>query len=372
MLTPPAPRSAQAVLVERALLHRNGISELFFATEAQRLADAGREMAKRFRRGGRLLAFGRGPYGTDAQQVAVAFTDPIMSRARSLPALDVSTMFGPWVGAMAGPDDIVMGFGPPEGDRYVWDALRVAGARGAMTFALPGIGTGATYEVPAATVDAFVHQELLRVLCQVLVDIVQQFLAGHGRASAAASIVQQAHDTTTLRMRVAQHRSDAIGEAIRAIGDRVAHGGKLILFGIGGSAADANDWAIDCVSPPPGLQPVPALSLAMDPATVTAIAGNIDVDAIFTRQLLTHARAGDVAVALAADAASPCVVAALAEARRRGLLAVALLGGDGGVIRQRGAVIADHIVVVESDNVPRVQEVHASIYHVMREGLYFY
>jgi D-sedoheptulose 7-phosphate isomerase len=364
-------RSAQAALVERALLHRNGVSELFFTTEAARLAEAGREMASRFRRGGRLLAFGRGPYCTDAQQVAVAFTDPVISRARSLPALDLSTMFGPWVAAMAGPDDIVMGFGPPEGDRYVWDALRVAVGRGAMTFALPGIGTGATYEVPAATVDAFVHQELLRVLVQVLAETVQLCFEGCDRASAAAAIVRTAHDTTTLRMKVAEHGSDAIGDAIRAIGDRVARDGKLILFGIGGSAADANDWAIDCVAPPPGLVPVPALSLSMEPATVTAIAGNIDVDAIFTRQLITHARAGDVAVALAADGGSPCVVAALAEARRRGLLAVALLGCDGGVIRQRGTGLADHIVVVESDNAPRVQEVHASIYHVMREGLCF-
>ena len=95
-------------------------------------------MSERFLRGGRLLAFGRGPYATDAQHVSVEFVHPVIVGKRALPALDLSLLFGPWLEALVRPDDMVMGFGPPEGDEEVRLALARAADRGAMTFALPG------------------------------------------------------------------------------------------------------------------------------------------------------------------------------------------------------------------------------------------
>src|SRR5580704_8827333 len=95
-------------------------------------------MSERFLRGGRLLAFGRGPYSTDAQHVSVEFVHPVIVGKRALPALDLSICFGPWLDAILHPDDIVMGFGPPEGDAEVSAALDDATRRGAMTMALPG------------------------------------------------------------------------------------------------------------------------------------------------------------------------------------------------------------------------------------------
>ena len=117
-----------ATQIEQRLLERNRIFEKFFAREALRLAEACREMSERFLRGGRLLAFGRGPYATDAQHVSVEFVHPVIVGKRALPALDLSLLFRPWLEAILHPDDIVMGFGPPEGDPEVWTALR-AGAR---------------------------------------------------------------------------------------------------------------------------------------------------------------------------------------------------------------------------------------------------
>jgi D-sedoheptulose 7-phosphate isomerase len=73
-----------------------------------------------------------------------------------------------------------------------------------------------------------------------------------------------------------------------------------------------------------------------------------------------------VAIAISTSGGSPNVIAALVEARKRGLLTLALLGYDGGEIRRQG--LADRFVVVASDYIPRIQEVQASIYHVMREG----
>ena len=88
-------------------------------------------MSERFLRGGRLLAFGRGPYATDAQHVSVEFVHPVIVGKRALPALDLSMAFQPWLDAIVRPEDMVMGFGPPEGDRegLVGVAIRAQVAR---------------------------------------------------------------------------------------------------------------------------------------------------------------------------------------------------------------------------------------------------
>jgi D-sedoheptulose 7-phosphate isomerase len=156
-------------------------------------------------------------------------------------------------------------------------------------------------------------------------------------------------------------------KAARAIYDRVTRGGKLILFGNGGSATDANDWAIDCVLPPTGYKPIAAISLSMEPANLTAIANDVGVELIFLRQLIAHARAEDIAVGISTSGGSRNVIVALEEARKRGLLTVALLGYDGGEILRRG--LADIPLVVRSDYIPRIQEVQASMYHIIREML---
>jgi D-sedoheptulose 7-phosphate isomerase len=376
--------------LEERLLARNALAETFFAREAPRLAAACREMADRFLNGGRLLAFGRGPYATDAQHVSVEFVHPVIVGKRALPALDLSVLFDPWLDTLVRPEDTVMGFGPPAGDTEVNRALWRAGQRGAMTFALPG-GRG-SYALASTDPDPFVHQELIEILYHTLWETVHvffehrelgqdvgqagflyPFLGSEKQAPAdlvgqvESSILMKVADDAALRAKVAREEADAIAEATAAIAARLRRGGKLLLFGNGGSATDANDWAIDCVAPPRGLHPVSAVSLAMEPATVSAIANDVGSDVIFLRQLIAHAEPGDVAVAISTSGGSRNVIAALAEARKRRLLTVALLGYDGGEIRRQS--LADHCIVVNSDYIPRIQEVHASIYHLVRECL---
>ena len=125
--------SALSARVEQRLLQRNELFEAFFAREARRLAEACREMSDRFLAGGRLLAFGRGPYATDAQHVSVEFVHPVIVGKRALPALDLSLLFGPWLEALVRPEDMVMGFGPPEGDAEVGVALAAARGRRAIS-----------------------------------------------------------------------------------------------------------------------------------------------------------------------------------------------------------------------------------------------
>jgi len=382
--------SGEIAQIQARMQERNAICEAFFDREAGRLAETCRAMSEHFLRGGRLLAFGRGPYATDAQHVSVEFVHPVIVGKRALPALDLSVQFRPWMQAILRPEDIVMGFGPPEGDDEVTGALREAHQRGAMTIALPG--PEGDYATAAATSDPFIHQETIEVLYHTLWETVHVFLehrelgfdtgdagflypflgqhkqeTGSVITEVANSILLKAADTARLRSKVAEDQAERIAETARAIAERVEHGGKLILFGNGGSATDANDWAIDCVVPPAGYRPVPAVSLALEPANITAVANDIGTEAIFLRQLIAQARPEDVAVGISTSGGSRNIILALEEARKRKLLTVALLGYDGGEILRRG--LADHSVIVQSDYIPRIQEAQASVYHVIREML---
>jgi D-sedoheptulose 7-phosphate isomerase len=376
--------------VTERLLERNQISEEFFSREAQPLALASREMAERFLQGGRLLAFGRGPYATDAQHVSVEFVHPVIVGKRALPALDISFLFSAWLETILRPEDMVMGFGPPEGDPEVSACLREAQARGAMTFALPGIE--ACYAIEPACRHPFIHQEIVEILYHVLWETVHVFFEhrelGHDVgeteflypflshrkqettnvvAEVAASIRMKAQEDARLRREMAQDQAQQVSKTVLAIRERLERGGKLILFGNGGSATDANDWAIDCVFPPPGYRPIRAISLALEPANITAMANDIGAEVIFLRQLIAQARAEDVAVGISTSGGSRNVIMALQEARKRNLLTAALLGYDGGEILRQGLV--DFPLVVHSDYIPRIQEVQASIYHIIREIL---
>jgi D-sedoheptulose 7-phosphate isomerase len=376
--------------IEQRLLARNRVLESFFTVEAPRLAEACREMSERFLLGGRLLVFGRGPYSTDAQHVSVEFVHPVIVGKRALPALDLSIAFEPWLKTLVQANDMVMGFGPPEGDPEVWAALDAASQRKAMTFALPGVA--GSYFCNPATQDAFIHQELIEILYHTLWETVHVFFEhrelGHDVGAAgflypflgkekqqtfdvvaevAASIQMKVQDDALLRAQVAKEESEKIGNAAMAIGERIERGGKLILFGNGGSATDANDWAIDCVVPPAGYEAIPAVSLSMEPANLSAIANDVGTELIFQRQLIAQARPHDVAIGISTSGGSKNIVMALEEARKRNLLTVALLGYDGGEIVRRG--LADFPLIVRSDYIPRIQEVQASIYHLIREVL---
>src|SRR5271165_358516 len=373
--------------VTRCLADRNRILEEFFSQESIRLAGVSQEMAERFLRGGRLLAFGRGASATDAQHVSVEFVHPVIVGKRALPALDLSSQFAAWLHALARPEDIIMGFAPPDGDHDVQAALDAAHGRGAMTLALPG--ARGSYWFPAVTGDTFINQELVEVLYHTLWETVHVFLEhremgqdagaasflypflGHAKQDTAAlrrqaseSILMKVREDARLRTQVAEEQSEQMASTVLAIDGRLRRGGKLILFGNGGSATDANDWAIDCVAPPNGWRPLPAISLALEPANISAIANDVGPEVVFLRQLIAHARPEDVAIGISTSGGSRNIVMALEEARKRGLLTVALLGYDGGEIYRRN--LADFPLIVRCDYIPRIQEVQASIYHLLR------
>src|SRR5215213_2993190 len=369
------------------LLRRKGIFEAFFEAEAPQLAEACHEMSRRFLAGGRLLAFGNGSAATDAQHVSVEFVQPVIVVKRALPTLDLGPEFERRLPVVLQPEDMVMGFAFPDAGESIERAVQAAREREALTFSLTGeVGE---YSFASPDGDPFVVQEVFEVLYHVLWETVHVYFEhreqGHDVGNSSflypflgkgqqpleevmrevqGSMLQKMQEVNRLRKAAAESEARAISEMAAAVSERLERGGKLIAFGNGGSATDANDLVSDCVDPPPGWGAVPAVSLSAEPANITAIANDIGTEAIFARQLIAHARSEDVAVGISTSGGSANILAALAEARRRGLLTVGIVGYDGGRIVGEG--LADHAVVVRSDYIPRIQEVQASIYHGLR------
>jgi len=174
----------------------------------------------------------------------------------------------------------------------------------------------------------------------------------------------KAREIVALRERLRAELADALlGTAVR-LAEAVAAGGRVFTFGNGGSATDAQAVAALFSRPPRG-RPVPALALPADVATVTALANDVGFDVVYARQLAALATAGDVAIALSTSGSSGNVIRALEEARRRSLLTIGLAGYDGGRMAESGLV--DHLLVVPSSSVHRIQEAQTTIHQVLWE-----
>jgi D-sedoheptulose 7-phosphate isomerase len=149
-----------------------------------------------------------------------------------------------------------------------------------------------------------------------------------------------------------------------AIARAFHRGGKLIVFGNGGPSTDAQHVAVEFVHPViMGKRALPAISLTADVATVTGIAAREGIEEIFAHQLRVLADPVDIALGISADGHDVNVLRGLATARERGLLTVALTGGDGGPM----ATAADHVLIARSTDPQVVKEVHVTMYHILWE-----
>jgi D-sedoheptulose 7-phosphate isomerase len=176
-------------------------------------------------------------------------------------------------------------------------------------------------------------------------------------ADVRASTLSKGADATTLRRGIDVDAVAAAGAEGRAALDA---GARLVTFGNGGSATDAQDIAADALS-----LGWPAVALPNDVSTVTAVGNDVGFDNVFARQIIALGRPGDVAVAVSTSGSSRNIVTALEEGRRREMVTVAITGYDGGRLRESEAV--DHLIAVSGDYVPRLQEAHATAYHLLLE-----
>jgi D-sedoheptulose 7-phosphate isomerase len=176
------------------------------------------------------------------------------------------------------------------------------------------------------------------------------------RAAAAESVA--------LQQRFVDANASLLCDVGRRILGALESGGKLLVFGNGGSAADAQHMAAELVGRyVRDRAALPALALTTDPSAVTAIANDFGFDDVFRRQVEAHGRPGDVALGISTSGRSANVVRALRYARERGLHTVGLTGRGGGDV----AAVVDQLLDVSSDSTPRIQEVHALVVHLLCE-----
>jgi D-sedoheptulose 7-phosphate isomerase len=391
--------SAGIDLVGARLEERLRAGERFFGAEADRIARLCHRMAERFARGGRLIALGGdGADRSDVRHVTVEFVHPVIVGKRALPALGLAAEGGPLAAQaalVAEPDDIAIAFGD---SADVAAAVAACGSRGALTIAFADVGAEWLFDVRDA--GPFVSQELVETTYHVLWELVHVFLDQRGLlegrrggpvhdagassflypflaereddleavvADVRASVAMKAAEVGALRVQTLGEARETLIAAAAELRAAFARGGRLLALGNGGSATDAMDVAADFRAPPPssGWPARPALDLTEDPAILTALANDIGVEAIFSRQVIAHGRPGDVVLAMSTSGGSANVILALEEARRRELRTIALVGYDGGrILSER---LADHVVVTRSEHIPRIQEAQASAYHVLRE-----
>lgn len=141
-------------------------------------------------------------------------------------------------------------------------------------------------------------------------------------------------------------------------------GNKIMLFGNGGSAADAQHIAAELVGRFAfDRPPLPALAFSVNSSCVTAIGNDYGFEQVFSRQLEALARPGDVAIGISTSGNSPNVIKAIMKAREMGLQTVGLTGNTGGNLKK----IADYCICVPSDETPRIQECHILVGHILSE-----
>ncbi len=155
-----------------------------------------------------------------------------------------------------------------------------------------------------------------------------------------------------------------ITRVVDAITDALKKGNKILLFGNGGSAADAQHIAAEFMN---RFQierpPLPAISLCTDTSVLTSIANDYDYSEIFSKQIRALGKEGDIAWGISTSGSSPNVVNGIEAAKRLGLKTIAMTGKDGGKLSS----VADFSMNVSSNSVPRVQEVHITVGHVICE-----
>jgi D-sedoheptulose 7-phosphate isomerase len=182
---------------------------------------------------------------------------------------------------------------------------------------------------------------------------------------------RRAHAVSVLRASAALHEAAAtacaadVAAAAGLVGEALKAGGQVLVFGNGGSAADAQHFAAELVGRFEAgrtRRALPALALSSDPSVVTALGNDLGFEQVFARQVEAFGRPGDVALGITTSGTSPNVLAAMRTARDRGLRVVALTGRCAGV-----TMPADVHVAVPDDRTPRVQEVHTTLLHILCE-----
>jgi len=184
------------------------------------------------------------------------------------------------------------------------------------------------------------------------------------REKALQEVLNSFQAGTDLRNQVAQDCSENVVDAAVLITQCLRSGGKVLFFGNGGSAADAQHLAAEFVGRfQIERRPLPAIALTTDASILTAVGNDYGFEQIFTRQVQALGRPGDVAIGISTSGNSANVISAIKQAAQQDLKTIGLTGKDGGFL----AKAVDVSIIIASTNVARVQECHITIGHILCE-----
>ncbi len=186
------------------------------------------------------------------------------------------------------------------------------------------------------------------------------------RDAVRQSTMTKCHDVVQLRGQLIAEYERQLVDTAREMANAFVGGGKLLAFGNGGSATDAQDAATDCISPPvEGWRALPAMALNTDMGVVTAVGNDVGFENVFVRQVIAYGKQGDIAVGFSTSGNSPNVLAGLRHGKQIGMMTIGFAGDEGGAMN--GANYVDRLFVARVDHIPRIQEGHATLWHTMLE-----
>ena len=175
-------------------------------------------------------------------------------------------------------------------------------------------------------------------------------------------ILKAFEESAAVKQQFVKENVDTIIEVSRMIAESLNKGGKLLLFGNGGSSTDASHIAAEFVNRfMKDRPPFPAIALNTDMAVITSISNDYDYSEIFARQLKALAQEGDVVLAISTSGNSPNVLKAIDVAKKKKLKTIAFTGAKGDKLASK----TDYVFAVPSSNTPRIQETHSILGHVI-------
>ncbi len=178
------------------------------------------------------------------------------------------------------------------------------------------------------------------------------------------SIHQKSQHSLATKQQFFADNAQELINAARAVAYVYQNKGRIFTMGNGGSSCDAAHFAVEFQHPVTAGRPaLPAMNLCVDTAMISAVSNDIGIKHVFVRQLNAHARAGDGVVGFSTSGNSDNLMAGFRKAKELNLTTVGFSGGDGGNMKSSGLV--DYCLVVETDSIHRVQEVHVACYHIL-------
>lgn len=178
------------------------------------------------------------------------------------------------------------------------------------------------------------------------------------------SVRQKSQHSLDTKQQFFADNSQSLIEAARAVANVYQNNGRMFTMGNGGSSCDAAHFAVEFQHPVTAGRPaLPAMNLCVDTAMISAVSNDVGIQHVFVRQLDAHAQTHDGVVGFSTSGNSKNLIEGYRKAKEMNLLTIGFSGGDGGQMKNSG--LLDHCLVVDTDSIHRVQEVHVACYHIL-------